>query len=135
MACAGPHSLRQATCFDPTDDCNWSVVVVQNDTPRSLIIQECIHHCGRGDQRLDPITLLPEDRSPATQYGGITALTGTRTWVAVETKTGATLGCLVLDGHPDKQDGDLVPVSEMAPCGDSKIGVAHPVGRVTVQSP
>ena len=130
----GPHSFRQATCFDPTDSCNWSVVVVENNTRRRVVLRECVHHCGRGDRRLDPITLLPEQRSPAKQFGGITALTGTRTWVAVETKRDATLGCLVLDGHPDKQDGDLVSVTEMARCGDSGTSTAHPLGPVSVQS-
>ena len=136
VACTacGPHSFRQATCVDPTDDCNWSVVVVQNTTSRLVILRQCVHHCGRGDKRLDPITLLPGHRSPVTQYGGIAASTGTRNWVAVETRMGATLGCLVLDGHPDKRDGDLVSVAQLARCGDPGTGAVHPIGHVSVQS-
>jgi hypothetical protein len=135
VAACGPRSFRQATCVDPTDDCNWSVVVVANDTTRPVTLRVCVHHCGKGDQRLDPITVLPSRRSPATQYGGIYALTGSQTWVAVQSYDGKTTGCLVLDGHPDKRDGDLVRVSEMTVCGDARTSAAIPVGRVNVQSP
>jgi hypothetical protein len=111
IAC-GPHSLRQAMCVDPTDSCNWSVVVVQNDSQRPVSLRGCIHHCGKGDQRVDPVVVSAGRRSPATQYGGVSALTGTRSWVAVESVQGKTLGCLVVDGHPDKSDGDLVRVNQ-----------------------
>lgn len=131
----GPHSLRQATCFDPTDDCNWSVVVVANDSGREVSLRECMHHCGEGDRRLDPVAVAAGGRSPAQQYGSVTALTGTRKWIAVESPSGRTLGCLVLDGHPDKRDGDLVRVSQMGACGNAGTKPVIPVGRVAVESP
>jgi hypothetical protein len=55
--------------------------------------------------------------------------------VAVESLLGKTLGCLVVDGHPDKSDGDLVRVTEMEPCGDSSTQAVVPTGRVKVESP
>jgi hypothetical protein len=135
LSACGFHSFSQGTCVDPTDDCNWSVVVIVNDSAKPVTLRECIHHCGSGDQRLDPITVAPHRRSPATQYGGISALTGERTWVSVESGDARKLGCLVLDGHRDKRDGDLVRVSEMSVCGDSQTPAARPVGEVKVQSP
>ena len=134
-SCSGPHSFRQATCIDPTDDCNWSVVVVANDIAKPVQLRECVHHCGKGDRRLDPIVLAPREKSPDTQYGSIQALTGDRSWVAVESHNGTTLGCLVLDGHADKSDGDVVRVSALTRCGDAKSIAATPVGTVRVQSP
>jgi hypothetical protein len=98
-------------------------------------LRGCIHHCDKGDQRLDPVVVAAGGRSPATQYGGVSALTGTRSWVAVESVLGKTLGCLVVDGHPDKSDGDLVRVTEMEPCGDSSTKAVVPTGRVKVESP
>jgi hypothetical protein len=135
LAACGPHSLRQATCFDPTDDCNWSVVVIENNTAEDVTLRECDHHCGRGDHRADPIELAPRERTATSQYGGISALTGTLTWVAVQSVDGRTLGCLVLDGHRDKLDGDLVRVTEMGRCGDRTTAAAKPVGHVRTQSP
>jgi hypothetical protein len=131
----GPHSVRQATCFDPTDDCNYSVVVVENDSERPVTLRECVHHCGKGGQRLDPVVVAAGGRSPAKQYGGISALTGERNWVAVESTRGKTLGCLVVDGHADKRDGDLVRVSQMGPCGNASTTAVVPIGRVPVESP
>lgn len=130
----GPHSIRQATCLDPTDDCNWSVVVVRNDTPRTVALRACMHHCGAGDRRLDPVVVASGRSSPTTQYGGVYANTGGLDWWAVEDPNGVILGCLVLDGHSDKRDGDVVLVSEARPCrahGPATL----PVGHTSTQGP
>jgi hypothetical protein len=108
-------------------------VVVANDSGHEVSLRECLHHCGEGDQRLDPVAVAAGERSPAKQYGSVTALTGTRNWIAVESPTGRTLGCLIVDGHPDKRDGDLVRVSQMAACRNARTKPVTPVGRVTVE--
>jgi hypothetical protein len=128
----GPHSFRQATCFDATDDCNWSVVVVRNDTPHAVALRLCMHHCRPGDHRLDPVTVPIGASSPKNQYGGIDANTGGLSWWAVEDPARRTLGCLVLDGHPDKRDGDVVLISQARPCRDSE-PATKPIGRTSVQ--
>lgn len=130
----GPHSFRQATCVDVTDDCNWSVVIVRDDTPRAVVLRPCAHHCGAGDQLDDPITLASGQATSNSQYGGVRAPTGSLAWVAVQAATGRRLGCLVLDGHPDKRDGDVVLVSQVRPCGKHQ-PATRPVGRALVPSP
>jgi hypothetical protein len=130
----GPHSFRQATCVDVTDDCNWSVVVVRNDTPRAVAVRPCLHHCGPGDRRLDAVLLASGDSSPKKQYGGVYANTGALNWWEVQDTTGKALGCLVLDGHADKRDGDIVLVSQTRPCREHQ-PAAKPIGHTSVQAP
>jgi hypothetical protein len=72
--------------------------------------------------------------SPKEQYGGVYALTGVKNWYAVEDAAGKTLGCLVIDGHPDKEDGDVVLVSEKRQCTPEQ-PVTRPVGHVDFSSP
>ncbi len=130
----GSRSFRQATCVDPTDNCNWSVVVVRNDTPRAVASRPCLHHCGPGDRRLDPVVVPSGQGSPWKQYGGVYANTGGLNWWAVQGAIGETLRCLVLDGHPDKRDGDIVRVSQARPCGSHE-PATKPIGRTSVQTP
>ena len=119
--------------FDPTDSCNWSVAVVENDTQRTIRLLPCGHHCGSGDQFLDPITVQRGRRSPASQYGGLEVLTGDVSWIAVDTASGQRLGCLVIDGHARKRDGDLFSVSQMERCGNEHSPPLVPVGHVVVR--
>jgi hypothetical protein len=124
------HGVNQFFCgLDPTDPCNWSLVVVRNDTTAPVVLRECMHHCGNGDQLLDPIDVAPGATSPRDQYAGVPALTYERTWVAVSSR-GRRVGCLVLDGHHTKRDGDVVRVSEAGPCGDSHSATTRVVGHV-----
>jgi hypothetical protein len=133
LAGCGPHSFRQATCVDPTDDCNWSVVVVRNDSQQAVVLRGCMHHCGQGDRRLDPVTVAAGAASPRKQYGGVKVLTENLMWWGVKDTTGRDLGCLVLNGHSDKSDGDIVLVSQARPCGEHQPPV-RPVGRTSVQA-
>jgi hypothetical protein len=130
-----PHSFRQATCFDFTDECNWSVYVVRNDTDRPVELRPCANHCGEGDSRYDPVSIDPGTASSYEQYGGVKATTQTLNWWAVEDEAGRTLGCLVLDGHPDKEDGDVVLVSEREPCGNPEQPATRVVGHAGNQTP
>src|SRR5947199_8913017 len=63
LSACGFHSFSQGTCVDPTDDCNWSVVVIVNDSAKPVTLRECIHRCGSVDQRLDPLTVAPHRSS------------------------------------------------------------------------
>lgn len=131
LAGCGPRSLRQAGCLDPTDSCNWSVIIVRNDTPRSVALRGCLHHCGQGDSRLDPVVVASHGSSPYTQFGSVTALTGDLAWWEVrDYSSGKPMGCLTLDGHPDKADGDIVAVSQARPC-DKHQHAAAPIGHAT----
>jgi hypothetical protein len=129
------HRAVQATCgFDPTDDCNWSVIVVRNDAKSPVELRACVHHCGQGDRRLDPVEVEVDEASPAQQYGGVYANTGGLNWSEVTDRaTGRRLGCLVLRGHSNKTDGDVVLVSQARPCS-VKQPPATPVGHASVQS-
>jgi hypothetical protein len=72
--------------------------------------------------------------SPAEQYGGVSAYIGDLNWWAVEDRAGRTLGCLVLDPHPDKYDGDVVLVSKKRDCSPDQ-PATKPVGHTAVQPP
>ena len=133
LAGCGPHSLRQATCFDPTESCNWSVVVVRNDTPTTVILRPRADNCQPGDPRVDTVPVPAGASSPSTQYGSVYALTQQLNCWAVEDTSRDTLGCLLLDGHPDKRDGDVVLVSEAIPCRGAT-RATRAVGRTSVQS-
>jgi hypothetical protein len=127
-----PPVIDAVACgLDPTDPCNWSLVVVRNDTRSSITLAPCEHHGGRDDRCGSPILVLPGRTSPTDQYAGVRAETGLRTWIAV-TSRGQRLGCLVLDGHSKKRDGDLVLASQAQPCGHSSSPTTKPVGRIHV---
>jgi hypothetical protein len=131
----GDRADQLACGFDPTDDCNWSVFVVRNDTAHPVVLRQCMHHCGRGDRRLSPIDVPAGTSSPPRQYGAVYALTDDLAWWEVTDAPGRTRrGCLVLDGHSDKRDGDVVLVSQAQSCRASQPPTKR-VGRVRVQSP
>jgi len=122
------RALDQVTCgLDPTDPCNWSLVVVKNDTHAAVLLEPCEHHGGEGDHCGPPIAVPRGARSTRDQYEGVQALTGTRTWVAI-VQSGRRLGCLVLDGHSTKRDGDLVLASEARGCGNSATPTTKVIG-------
>ena len=132
---SGPHArgvggLGNIACgFDRTDPCNWSLVIVRNDTTAAVVLRPCDHHGGAGDQCGPTITVQAGESSPRSQYEGVRAFTGERTWVAVSSG-GQRLGCLVLDGHSSKRDGDVVLVSEARRCGDSHTQTTRAAGHV-----
>jgi hypothetical protein len=115
--------------LDPTDPCNWSIVIVKNDISAPVALRDCIHHCGKGDQLEDPVDVAPGRSSPRDQYQGVSALTGLRTWLVVSVR-GRRIGCLVLDGHDTKRDGDVVLVSEARPCGNPHSPTTQVVAHV-----
>jgi hypothetical protein len=128
----GRRASLEAACFDPTEACSWSVVVVRDDTHQPVVLRACMHHCGQGDRRLDPVAVKPGEESAREQYGAVYALVDGLSWWAVEDRAGNTLGCLVLDGHGEKRDGDLLLVSQRRPCTPQQPAV-KPVGRATVR--
>ena len=103
----------ELACIDPTDSCNWSTYRVQNDTPTAVVLRECLNECGAGDRRLDPVRI---ERGQTMGGDAVTALVGSRDWWEVRSASGQALGCLVLDGHPHKRDGQLVAVSSARSC-------------------
>ena len=110
----GQVSLSDLACVgDPTDPCNWSSFRVENDTGRPVILRECMHHCGGGDRRLDPVAVRTGEM---TSDDAVTALVGDRAWWEVRSSSNQLLGCLVLDGHRHKHDGNLVLISAVQPC-------------------
>jgi hypothetical protein len=109
----GQVSFSELACVDPTDPCNYSTYRVHNDTTGPVVLRECMHHCGRGDRLLDPIVV---ESGRTTSEAAVTALVGSRNWWEVESVSDRRLGCLVLDGHGHKRDGDLVDVSAIGPC-------------------
>jgi hypothetical protein len=111
---SGQVSLSDLACVgDPTDPCNWSSYRVQNDTDAPVVLRECMQSCARGDRRLDPVSVKTGE---VTSGHAVTALVGGRAWWEVRSSSNHLLGCLVLDGHRHKQDGDLVRVSFVQPC-------------------
>jgi hypothetical protein len=117
----GKVTLSELTCIDPTDPCNWSSYQVRNDTSRPVVLRECLHHCGDGDSRGDPIQIEPRAVSPNDVYRGASATVGDRAWWEVRTTSARLLGCLVLDGHAHKHDGDLVVVSSARSCSSDQM--------------
>jgi hypothetical protein len=110
----GQVSLSDLACVgDPTDPCNWSSYRVENNASGPVVLRECMHHCGRGDRRLDPVAVRTGE---TTSGDAVTALVGDRAWWEVRLSSNQLLGCLVLDGHRSKHDGDLVLVSSVRPC-------------------
>jgi hypothetical protein len=109
----GNVSVSELLCVDPTEACNWSSYRVRNDTAAPVVLRECMHHCGLGDQRLDPVFV---GSKATTSDDAVTALVGSRNWWEVRTAAHRSLGCLVLDGHRHKRDGYLVLVSSREPC-------------------
>ena len=41
--------LSVLACTDPADPCRYSSYRVGNDTLPSVVLRECLHHCGAGD--------------------------------------------------------------------------------------
>jgi len=121
----GEVSFSELACVDPTDSCNYSTYRVLNDTTGPVLLRECMHHCGRGDRRLDPIVV---ESGRTTSGAAVPALVGSRNWWEVESLSHSRLGCLVLDGHRHKRDGDLVDVSAVGPCSAN-------AARTPVQQP
>jgi hypothetical protein len=111
----GDVRFSELMCIDPTDACNWSAYRVRNDTAEPVVLRECMHHCGAGDQRLDPIAVAP-GQTTANSVRDVSALVATHDWWEVRLRSGRLLGCLVLDGHPHKHDGDRVSVAGVGPC-------------------
>jgi hypothetical protein len=110
----GQVSLSDLACLgDPTDPCNWSSYRVKNDSAVPVVLRECMHHCGSGDRRLDPVLVKIDE---TTSGDAVTALVADRAWWEVRSSSNRLLGCLVLDGHRHKHDGDLVVVSSVQPC-------------------
>jgi hypothetical protein len=113
----GQVSLSDLACVgDPTDPCNWSTYRVENNTGGPVVLRECMHHCGRGDRRLDPVAVRAGE---TTSDDSVIALVGDRAWWEMRSSSNQLLGCLVLDGHRHKHDGDLVLVSSVRPCSAS----------------
>ena len=108
----GQVSLSELACVDPTDPCNWSTYRVENDMAEPVVLRECLHHCGSGDRRLDPVFV----GIGRTSRDVLTASIGSRAWWEVRSTSHRLLGCLVLDGHQHKQDGAVVVVSSAEPC-------------------
>jgi hypothetical protein len=109
----GKVAVSSLLCVDIHDSCNWSTYRVLNDTSAPVVLREWDNHCGRGDHRSGLITVVPE---LMTRDDAIVEPIGTRGWWEVATASGTPLGCLVLDGHPAKQDGDVVAISAARPC-------------------
>jgi hypothetical protein len=110
----GEVSLTELACVgDPTDPCNWSSYRVENNTGGAVVLRECMHQCGKGDRRLDPVAVRA---GGITSDDAVTALVGDRAWWEMRSNSNQLLGCLVLDGHRHKHDGDLVLVSSVGLC-------------------
>lgn len=118
------------SCLDPTDPCNWSSYRVRNDTRQPLVLRECDRVCGQADDLGDPFD-LPPGATTANDVDHVNAIVGERTWWLVLAADGRRLGCLVLDGHPRKHDGDLVLVSERERCGTDSAPTTRPVSPGT----
>lgn len=107
--------VSQLLCWEPGDSCGYSVYRIRNDLDQPIVVRECMHHCGTGDQRLDPIA-VPAGRVTQNSFLAVSAIVGLHDWWEVKSASGEVLGCLVLDGHAHKHDGDLVVVSAAGPC-------------------
>jgi hypothetical protein len=110
----GEVSPSDLACVgDPTDSCNWSSYRVENNAGGPVVLRECMHHCGKSDRRLDPVAVRA---GRTTLDDAVTALVGDRAWWEMRSNSNQLLGCLVLDGHRHKHDGDLVLVSSVGLC-------------------
>jgi hypothetical protein len=116
----GKVTVSDLACVDPTDPCNWSSYRVINDTDTPVVLRECLHQCGNGDRRLEPILVASKATTPNNGHQ-VTANVGGRSWWAVKTVSGQQIGCLVLDGHSSKRDGYLVLVSSARRCGSASV--------------
>jgi hypothetical protein len=111
----GEITFSEPTCIDFTDPCNWSSYRVFNDTGKLIVLRECDDRCQPGDGRSDPIIVGAGAITRDDVYE-VRASVKERDWWAVESRTGRQIGCLVLDGHPHKHDGDVVLASAVQPC-------------------
>jgi hypothetical protein len=78
-----------------------------------------------GERRGDPVLV---DAGQTTANDEVRALIKERKWWQVETRLGQRIGCLVLDGHLHKHDGDIVLVSSARPCSSRS---STPIFRVS----
>jgi hypothetical protein len=101
--------------FDPTDPCNYSVYRVRNDTNRAVLLGECDERCQGADRGREPILIEAGGITGSRDYE-VKVPIQERAWWQVETRSGQRIGCLVLDGHPHKHDGDIVLVSAAQRC-------------------
>ena len=111
----GDVTVDELLCMDPGDVCNWSAYRVRNDSGQPVVLRECRHQCGAGDRRYDAIGVRPGEVT-ANSAREVSAAVGQLVWWEVRTSGGRMLGCLILDGHRHKHDGDLVAISARAPC-------------------
>jgi hypothetical protein len=111
----GKITFSEATCIDFTDPCNWSSYRVVNDLNKPIVLRECDDHCQAGDGRSDSILVEAGTMTRNDVYEVRASIKG-RDWWQVESRTGRQIGCLVLDGHPHKHDGDIVLASSAQPC-------------------
>jgi hypothetical protein len=111
----GDVTVDELLCFKPGELCRYSVYRVRNDTVAEVYLRWCLHHCGEGDRRGNPIDVAP-GQVTANDPNGVTAILSSLNWWEVRSSSGRVLGCLVLDGHHHKRDGDLVLVSALGPC-------------------
>jgi hypothetical protein len=109
----GQVTFSQLACVDVTDPCNWSSYRVLNDTRAPIILRECDDRCEHVNRRLGAIVVAPGTTTAGEE---VRATVASRDWWEVRTRQGRLLGCLVLDGHLHKHDGDVVRVSSASPC-------------------
>jgi len=118
----GKVTVSDLACVDPTDPCNWSSYRVINDTDTPAVLRECLHQCGNGDRRLEPILVAPKATTPNNGHQ-VTANVGSRNWWEVQTVSGQQIGCLIMDGHPSKRDEDIVLVSSARRCDSASVPI------------
>lgn len=116
----GRVTLSELACVDPTDPCNRSSYRVVNDTFMPVVLRECLNRCERSDSRFDPIYVAP-GATTADSANEVNALVGALNWWEVQAPPGRPIGCLVLDGHAHKHDGDKVRVSSVEPCSSRSV--------------
>ena len=102
-------------CLDPTGACKWSAYRVRNDTLSPVVLRECFHHCELTDERGDPI-VVASGAVTRDDVFQVSALVAELDWWEVRSQSRRRLGCLVLDGHTHKYDGDIVLVSSAGLC-------------------
>jgi hypothetical protein len=112
---SGATTFDELLCFKPGEPCRYSVYRVRNDTGAPVEIRWCLHHCGEGDRKGVGIPIAPGGTTVNDEHG-VQAIISNLNWFELRAESGSVLGCLVLDGHPHKHDGDLVVVSDVAPC-------------------
>ncbi|WP_322769038.1 hypothetical protein [Frankia sp. Cr1] len=111
---AAQVAMDRAGCgsVDPTDPGNYSEVVLSNDTPRPVVVDDCRGGYCRSDQGAMP--LAPGQRVQVqVQVQAACAASGDNmtSWRVTSTD-GAVLGYVAVD-TPRKQDGLSYPISRI----------------------